>query len=412
MAGLEDFQNLAVAAAIGFLIGFEREWSDAAEDKERFAGARTFAIVGLAGGTAATFAGAGVVAAAGLLSVGALAAASYWNKTRADPAAGATTETALLAAYLFGALAASGESALAAAGGVAAAILLASKSRVAAIARAIEPKEIAAALRFLAIAAIVLPVLPDRGFGPGGAINPRELWGFVVLVSGLSFAGYWLVKYFGDRGVLMTGVVGGLASSTATTLSIARLVRDGAAGAAMGAAGVVAANIVMLARVGAVLFVVSRETLAALWPALAAGGLAGALIAIALARRKADVAARIDLGNPLELGPALFFAGILAVVAFAADSLVNRFGASGFLGLSAVTGIADLDALALSGAAQVNAGALDAETAGLGILIAISVNMVVKAGMFGAVGGLRPGAMAVAAFAVIFAIGAAVRMST
>jgi uncharacterized membrane protein (DUF4010 family) len=407
MNALADFQNLAVATAIGFLIGFEREWSDAAEAKERFAGARTFALAGLTGGTATTFAGAGMVAAAGLLCVGALAGASYWIKARADPAAGATTEIALVATYLLGALAASGAPGLAAAGGVGAAILLAAKARVVAAARAIAPKEIAAALRFLAIAVIVLPVLPDREFGPGGAINPRELWGFVVLISGLSFAGYWLVKYFGERGVVMTGVVGGLASSTATTLSIARLVRDGAAGATMGAAGVVAANVVMLARVGAVLFIVSRATLAALWPALLAAAVAGAVAALALARRKPAEAARIDLGNPLDLGPALLFSSLLAAVALAADLLVSRYGGGGFLGLAAVTGLADLDALALSGAAQVNAGALDPRIAGLGILIAITVNMAVKGVLLAAIGGARAGGMALAAFAVMAAAGAA-----
>lgn len=410
MAGIEQFQNLAVAVAIGFLIGFEREWSDAAETKERFAGARTFALAGLFGGAAALFGGAGVVAAAGLLSIGALAAASYWIKTRADPKAGATTETALVATYLLGALAASGEPVLAAAAGVAAAILLAAKAKVVAAARAIEPKEIAAALRFLAIAVIVLPVLPDRGLGPGGAINPGELWRFVVLISGLSFAGYWLVKYFGERGVLLTGLVGGLASSTATTLSIARLVRDGAAGPAMGAAGVVAANVVMLARVGVILSVVSRPTLAATYPALVAAGFAGALAAFALSRRRTGEGARIELGNPLELRPALIFAGLLASVAIAADILVARYGAGGFLGLAAVTGLADLDALTLSGASQVNAGALDPETAGLGVLIAIAVNMSVKGGMATAVAGARAGAMTAAAFAAMAAAGAAAHL--
>ena len=407
MNGLGDFQNLAVATAIGFLIGFEREWSHAAQAKERFAGARTFALAGLAGG-AAFAVGGEILAAAGLVPLGALAVASYWNKTRADPAAGATTETALIVTYLTGALAASGEPTLAAAAGVVAAILLSLKPRVEAAARAIEPKELAAALRFLALAVIVLPTLPDQGFGPGEAINPRELWRFVVLISGLSFAGYWLVKFFGERGVLMTGVVGGLASSTATTLSIARLTRDGASSPWMAAAGVVAANVMMIARVAAILMVVSRETLSVLWPAFTTAGVAGALAAAGLARNREAQPAKIELGNPLELAPALIFAAILAAVALAADFLVARFGGAGFLWLSAVTGLADLDALALSGAAQVNAGALKAHAAGLGVLIAMGVNMCVKGGMLTAVGGSKPGAAALGVFAVMGAIGAAV----
>jgi uncharacterized membrane protein (DUF4010 family) len=412
MMELADFQNLAVAAATGFLIGFEREWRDTAVERERFAGARTFAIVGFAGGAAMLLDGGGALAAAGLLAVAALAVTSFLARTRVEADAGATTEVALIAAYLIGALAGFGAPALAGAAGVAVAILLALKPRVEAMARAIDAKEISAALRFLALAVIVLPLAPSVELGPGGAFNPQVMWRFVVLISGLSFAGYWLVKYFGARGVLLTGLVGGLASSTATTLSIARLARDGAASARVAAAGAVAANTVMFARIAVLLFVASRPMFNAFWPTLAAAGAVGVAAAYALAREKAQTVAKIELSNPLELRTALLFALFLSIVIVAADVLVDRFGAGGLIALAAVAGLADLDALTLSAASQVEVRSLAPAAAIEAVSTAIAVNMALKGGFLAAIAGRRAGATTLAVFLAMAAAGAAAHFLT
>ncbi|MEQ1929254.1 MAG: MgtC/SapB family protein [Parvularculaceae bacterium] len=406
MIDLSEFQNLVVAIAIGFLIGFEREWRDATEAKERFAGARTFALAGLAGGAAGMMDQSGLVIAAGLVGVFALVSAAYWAQARLDPTTGATTEIAYVVTYLLGALATAGDPALAGAGGVAAAILLALKPRVLAAARAVEPKEIGAALRFLAITVIVLPLLPDRGFGPYEALNPRQIWYYVVLISGLSFAGYWLIKFFGERGVVLTGLVGGLASSTATTLSLARLTRQGSARPLVAAAGAVGANVVMLARVAAILFVTARSVLDAIATPLLAAGAVGGLFALYLSNRDRESAGAIRLGNPMELRPALIFAGLLVLITLASRLAVERFGAQGFYYLSALAGLADLDAVALSAANQSNEGALKAGAAAIGVLIAVAANMCVKGAMMTAIGGLKAGGPTLAVFAAMAAAGA------
>lgn len=264
MADLAEFQNLAIAVAIGFLIGFQREWRAAEEQKPRsFAGARTISFIALVGGLAGLIDNGALVVAVGLAAIAALTVAAYWAEARTEPSVGGTTEIAILATYLLGVLATRGEPTLAAAGGVGVVILLSLKPLVERWAQSVDRKEVNAAIRFLAIAVIVLPLLPDQGYGPYEALNPRQIWTMVVFISGLSFLGYWLTKLCGAHGVLLTGIVGGLASSTATTVSLSRLVKEGSTNPRAAAAGIVSANVVMLARVGVILSVTSASVLAA-----------------------------------------------------------------------------------------------------------------------------------------------------
>ncbi|MEX0643796.1 MAG: MgtC/SapB family protein, partial [Parvularculaceae bacterium] len=167
MLDLTDLQHLAIAAAIGFLIGFQREWRAAEEAKSRsFAGARTFAFVALVGGLAGLVGDGPLLVAVGFGGVAALTVAAYWAEARSEPGTGGTTEIAILATYLLGVLTTRGEPALAAAGGVGAAILLALKPLVERWTKAIDEREIGAALRFLALTVIILPILPDQAYGP------------------------------------------------------------------------------------------------------------------------------------------------------------------------------------------------------------------------------------------------------
>lgn len=396
------FQSLAIAAAIGFIIGFEREWRDRAEGDERtFAGARTFTLVALVGALAATLDSGFLLPGVALAAVGVLAAASYWAQARNDPHEGGTTEISLIATFLLGALAARGEPALAAAAGVFIAVLLSLKPMISGMAQKITAREIAAALRFLAISVIVLPILPDRGYGPYEALNPQKIWWMVVLISGLSFAGYWLTKMFGSRGVLMTGLVGGLASSTATTLSLSRLVRDGAADPKAGAAGIVAANVVMLARIGVVLSVLSAAVLQAILPALVAGGVVGAAAAFWFWRGAEAVHSEVELGNPMELRPALFFAALLAGVLLASRFASDWFGDQGLYILALVTGFADVDAMTLTAGAQAGRGAISPGVAAIAVMIAAAANMAVKGAMSVSIAGKGEGWRVAAAFVAI-----------
>lgn len=403
--------NLAVAAAVGFLIGFEREWTHEKEDREHtFAGARTFTLVGFAGGLSGLIGGGLIVPAIAFAAVAALTVASYWFQAKTSASRGGTTEIAVFAAFLLGLAAAEGYLLIAAVGGVFVALVLSMKRSVRKLAGALSETEIHAALRFLVISIIVLPVLPDQAFGPYGALNPRAIWLMVVFISGLSFLGYWLTRTLGaERGLLVTGIVGGLASSTATTVSLAGFVRDGKAKPAAAAAGIIAANTVMIVRIGILLAATSRLALIELWPALAAGALVGGVAALMAWRTvdKGDTHS-VRLGNPMEIRPALIFAGLLAVVSMAAAFGADRFGESGLYLVGLISGFVDVDAMTLAAGSQAAIGDIAAGAAAITVMIAAGANSLAKAVMAAAIGGRRTGVIVGISFAAMaFAAGAA-----
>lgn len=404
-------RNLAMAGVVGFLIGFEREWTQEREGrKHSFAGARTFTLIAATGALTTILSGGALLVAAGLLAIGVMTVVAYFIEAKEAPGRGGTTEMAIFAAYLLGAAAGRGEMLIAAAGAVAVAIVLSAKGAIEHWARALDRHEIHASLRFLALAVLVLPILPDRDFGPYDALNARDLWKMVVFISGLSFLGYWLVKALGaERGVLVMGIVGGLASSTATTLSLSRFVKEGKSTSLAAAAGIIMANVVMLMRVGVLLSAVARGVLALVWPALVAGAIVGAAIAYVMWRRspKSDGGDRaVDLGNPFELKPALFFAFLLAVISVAAAYGADKFGAGGLYLVGLISGLADVDAVTLSVGKQAAAGSVAATIAGGAVLIAVASNIAVKGGMALSIGGRKTGLAVLAAFAAISAAGA------
>lgn len=400
--------RVGLAAAAGFLVGFEREWTQSLEKREHtFAGARTFTLIGLIGGLAGALSEGPVLIGGALLVVGALTIYAYGLEAREAYGRGGTTEMAIFAVLLIGVAAGRGALVLASAGAVGVAIILSLKEEVQGWARALDEKEIHATLRFLAVAVLVLPILPNERLGPFGALNPRELWTMVVLISGLSFLGYWLTKILGPgRGMLATGLVGGLASSTATTLSLAKSARDGAATASAVAAGIVMANVVMLARVGVILAAVSKATLTLIAPALGAGAAVGGVVAFVLWRRAAkdgDPKQSVALGNPFELRPALFFAAMIASISIASGYAAEGFGAAGIYVVAALSGLADVDAMTLSGGRQAATGAAAPAVAGAAILIAVGANILSKGVMAATIGGRKTGALVGAAFAAISA---------
>lgn len=402
--------NLAVALAVGLLIGFEREYAHRDEpEKHRFAGARTFALTGLAGALSGLADAGLILPAAALIALALLTAVAYWSVARHEPGSGGTTEVALIVTFFLGLLAMRDMLLVSAIGGVATAIILAAKNRVERVAASLTAEEVHAALRFLAISVIVLPVLPDEGMGPYEALNPRHIWLMVVFISGLSFLGYWLIRLVGQtRGVILTGLAGGLASSTATTLSLSRLAGEGADARTV-AAGITASNLMMLIRVGLLVSATSHRILIEIAPSLIAGIAAGAVAAALMWRARSageSSDARLDLGNPMELKPAFLFAAILAIVSLAAAYGADEFGDAGLVVVGLVSGLADVDAITLTAGAQAQAGGVDANAATLAVLAAVASNILVKAGMSWAIGGARIGAPVALAFAAIVAAGA------
>lgn len=385
---LEDYRNLALAAALGFLIGLEREWSDIRAGHDRtFAGVRTFTLVSFFGGLCALISPGGALVGIGLALIGALVLVAYWNEARQKPGLGATTETALFSTYLLGVAAALGALLLAAGGAVAVAVILSAKHYTHRVAAALTEAEIRALLRFLVVSVIVLPLLPNEGLGPYDALNPRELWLMVVLISGLSFIGYWLSRLLGTgRGIPLASLVGGLASSTATTVSLSRMVADGSVLPSQAAGGILLSNGVMVARVALVIAAISPVVLLQVWPALLAACLAGLAVAAYLLRSGAVAVSdhpEVGIGNPLELGPAMLFAGLLGLVTLASTFGARQIGGQAIFGIAALTGLVDVDAVTVAATRQVSISAVGVSTAGHAVLIALGVNMMSKVGYAG-----------------------------
>lgn len=395
MATTEILGRLLVSLAVGLLIGLERGWrSRRARDGSRAAGLRTLGLAGLLGGVLAALGGpSGVVlVAVGLLSLALVLIAFQLLEARATRNASATGVVAGLLAFAFGALAVAGDPMLAVAGGVATTLILAFKQPLHAGVRALTWPELRALLVLLVMTGLVLPVLPDRALDPWDALNPRRVWLLAVLIAGVSFVGYFAMRLGGRRGgLVVAGLAGGLASSTAVTLSFARLVRQEPALCAWLAAGTLFANAMMSLRVLVLSAVVDRSfALTLLSPMLAfaaVSALAGALLFLRGPRGPEEGPAP-RVGNPVELGAALKFAALVAVVMLLAKIAAQEVGRAGVYALAAVSGLADVDALTLSLAEGASSG-LSEETAALAVLIGVAANTLAKSAIAGVAGTIR-----------------------
>lgn len=390
------FTRFGAALAVGLLIGTQREFQHRREGEvgRSAAGIRTFPLVALAGGMGAYLSGvsgAPAVLAVVVAVVGAMGLLAFWvGSQRGD--AGLTTEVALLVTALAGALCVAGQLAVAVAVGVATAGLLALKPESRRFVSALDDEDVEAALKFAAVSALVLPVLPDQTYGPPpfDVVSPFKVWLMVVFISGISFLGYVLVQVVGPKkGVGLTGIVGGLASSTAVTLSFAERSKDQAAMAVPLALGVVAAWTVMFARVLVEAGVVHRPLLAAVWPAIVAGGVAGLLYVGVLTWRsrqqEADVGAR-SFTNPFQLKSALAFGALYAVILVGSKAAEMYLGTAGVYASAIASGLADVDAVTLSMAELSARGGLDLDTARHAVVLAAASNTVVKGGIVLALG--------------------------
>jgi len=304
---------------------------------------------------------------------------------------GITTLIAALLTFGFGALAGAGDPAAASAFAVLAALLLSSKPLLHRWLEVLEWTELRAGLQLLLISVVMLPVLPDRGYGPWQALNPYQIWWMVVLVAAISFAGYCAIRIGGARkGAVFTGLFGGLVSSTALTLHFSRLARSDAAFAPVLATGVLIACGTMFLRMLLVASLLNIQLFRWLLPPAA---LMAALIYVPAliywvrtARQPTPMAA--GLKNPLELRSALLFGLFLALIMLLGKALRLGFGDAGIFALAAASGVADVDAITLSLAGMSRDG-LAPKIACAGIVIAAVINSLIKGAMALSLGG-RP----------------------
>ena len=386
---LSSLRDLLVSLAIGLLIGLERERNPTAK-----AGLRTFALVGLAGGLSQHLAStlqASALVAVGLAAVSFAITAAYYHHHEdfheRDP--GTTTILAVIVCYLLGALAAGPQRQLAVMMAIAVAALLYFKAELSGAVRGLDRRDLLSILQFAVVAFVVLPLLPDRGFGPDGVLNPRQVWFMVVLISGVSLAGYVALRLAGPRvGSLLVGLLGGLVSSTATTLSFSRIARERPEAGAMAATAVVTANLVLPARVLALAAALAPEVAWKLALPLAAAVLAGAL-AFTISRTSASAAVpdAFTLGNPARLRTAIGFAAMYGVVLAVAAWVGRVAGDQGVYLVAAVSGTTDLDAISLSAIRMHSLGAISARQAALAVVLALVSNTVFKAAIVAKVGG-------------------------
>lgn len=381
----EPWWRFGAAILIGALIGLEREFVQQRTDHQEFGGIRTFALLALLGASSAYFSERyGIVlfvciylATILLVWAGAIGAAIRGVEE------GVTTEVAAIIVPLLGAMMVWGESDLAAALGVITALILAMKPRLHRLARQMSVEDLQATLQFALITAVILPLLPNEGLGPYAVINPYQLWLLVVLVSGIGFLGYVLMKLLGaQRGIGLTGLLGGLVSSTATTLSFAGRSKQEEGLSSILAQGILLASCVMFPRVLIEVAVVNADLLSML--ALPAGAmfLAG-LVSVAYLWRRERGRGMVEtesvaLSNPLKLSTAVGFGLVFAVVLIAVRAANEFFGTAGVYVASALTGLTDVDSITLSVSELSVSGDLSMQVAVISILIAMLVNTLVK----------------------------------
>jgi uncharacterized membrane protein (DUF4010 family) len=384
----EYLPRFITSLAIGLLIGLERERSPAAK-----AGLRTFALVALFGTVAAMLsekAAAPWLLTGGLLVIGLMTIAAYLREREESADPGTTTVAAIVMCYGLGAMIWHGYSTLAVMLAIVTTMLLYFKAELHGITRNLSRRDLTSILQFAVLTFIILPVLPDRNYGPYDALNPYQVWLMVVLISGVSLVGYVALRFVGQRhGVALLGLFGGLASSTATTLVYARRSRDNEGLARLAVVVILLANLVVLVRLSIVSAVVSPSILPQLLPVLGSGLVLG-LGATAYWWHQLSQQSEVpipEVSNPTEIRTAVGFGLLYAVVLFFAAWLSDIAGNSGLYVVALVSGLTDVDAITLSSLRLFGQGKLQAAETVAAISLGIMSNIGFKLGLVFFIGG-------------------------
>ncbi|WP_107851912.1 MgtC/SapB family protein [Oceanimonas marisflavi] len=386
-SGHQTLVRLGIGLLLGALIGIQRGWQrrDAGAG-QRIAGIRTHALVGLLGGLIALL-GQTVghwLIAVGLLGLVAISLVAYRAQARTLNDFSITGSIGLLLTFCFGALALLDRPAIAATAAVITAFILDNKREIHGLLHRLREHELDAGLKLLLITVVMLPLLPNRDMGPGGVVNPFEIWWMVVLIATISFLGYFAIRVGGtEKGILFTSLFAGLSSSTALTLHYSRLSRDTPALSPLLAAGVLLACGTMFPRMLVYCALINPALLPRLWwPVLVMTLLLyGPAVWIWLRHRTRVSVEQPSLNmNPLDLKAALLFGGLILLIMVLGEWLKQALGNMGVLLLALASGVADVDAITLS-LARMSQDGLAPGMAVLGIVLAASVNNLVKAGM-------------------------------
>lgn len=402
---LLSLKKLAIALALGLLIGLERSWSGTRWEPQakilrcaeisdrRIAGIRTFGLIALFGAltalTGTTFPLFPPLAFLGLVALLTAMAVLEAHHIRDF---GITTPVAALITFLLGVWVAWGQITVATTVAVTTTILLSVKRPLHRWVENLTDEELYAVLKLLLISVVLLPILPRQPIDPWRALNPYEIWWMVVLISGISFVGYFAIKIAGPRrGLVTTGLLGGLTSSTAVTLSFSRLAQKSPRLAPLLAASILAACSTMFPRVVFIVAVVAPELGERLMLPLLTAAVVGYGAALWLFNHSTDEKrgeGQLVLRNPFEFGEALKFGLFLILILWLAKVLEQKFGHAGLFAVAALSGVSDVDAISLS-VAHLSRIELDLQTARQAILLAAGVNTFVKGAIALIIGGAR-----------------------
>lgn len=391
-AGLE---NLALAFALGSLIGVERGWSSReAVPGSRVAGIRTFALLGLIGGVAGKLAtGLHIAIGGGLLLVcAALVLIGYRQSLARGASVSATGAVAMLLTLSIGLLATSGEPILASVAAAVTTLVLSLRHQLHGWLGRLSEAELHAIVRFGLIALAILPVLPDQAMGPHDAWNPRQLWLMVVLVSGLSFAGYFASKWLGpSRGTIVTAAAGAMISSTAVTAALATRLRAGDQDAPNLIAGIAAASAVMFIRVLVMVMILAPFALPSLAALIGVSTLISLLCTVWFLRRAQGTGGGdIPVRNPFDIWPAMILVGLVMVLSVIARWVLDRFGDAGLATVLAISGMIDVDSAIIT-MGGLPPGSVEPRMAGLVLALPVLLNTLVKAVLAVSIAGWRTG---------------------
>ncbi|MCW8127307.1 MgtC/SapB family protein [Microbulbifer halophilus] len=385
----ESLVAFSIALGLGLLIGLQRE-----RTTDRLGGIRTFPLIGLFGALSAHIArihDSVWMLPAGLVCMTVLILLGNLGRLRGDEeSTGITTEVTALLMYLLGAYLILGEMTVAVAVGGTIAVLLHLKPRMHEFANRLPERDLRSIMQFALISLIILPVLPNRTFGPYDVLNPFKIWLLVVLIVGIGLGGYGAYKLIGARaGTLLSGLIGGLISSTATTVSYARRAKSEAGITKLAALVILIASTSMFIRMFVEIAVVAPKMLVQLIPPLLALLLVS-LVVCALGYRYVGQQENEmpEQSNPAELTPALIFGALYALVILAIAAAKEYFGHRGIYVVALISGFTDVDAITLSTANLAGAGQIETGTAWRAMVIAAQANMVFKAGVAGMLGGL------------------------
>ncbi len=377
MINNDILQILATAFGLGLLVGLQREKAESA-----LAGIRTFPLISLMGamtGLVAQHFG-GWILASGFITLAIVILSAKFALFKSNQDLGITTEVAALLMYIVGAYLTFGDATIAIVVGALTAVLLQMKDVLHDFVRKMGERDILAIMRFVAIALVILPILPNQNYGPFHVLNPYDIWRMVVLIVAISLMGYAAYKVFKDKaGTLLAGILGGLISSTATTVSYARNTKTLPETSSLAAIAIMLASTVSVIRVTLAFMVVSPSATSVIAPPLLTLFAIMVVICVVLYfSRSGETHTMPEPDNPAELTSAIVFGLLYGGIIFAVAAAKEMFGQQSLYLIAMISGLTDVDAITLSTGRLVEGQRLEAHTGWQLVMIAIMANLVFK----------------------------------